>query len=335
MKKNLLIVVILTCLSHIVSAQTGSDGIGFSSWIKDPIDGFSEQNTKSVTVKIDQIIARNSAGATSALSVVFAIYPEFIITREDVVKTGMKNIYVINAELTLFAVNKADMSNYGSVTIALKGNGNSKSQCIGSMLNTIRPTNPALARFVFAARDKIAEYYTKSMPQIMTKVNSMVTRGKYDEALVMLALIPESVADYDMVATKMSSIYMHSADKKALDYINKAKVLIIQKEYDAALEELLNVDPLCAEFKSAEKLVAQITSKLDEAEQQELETSLKVYNDNKALYEKANKSQVKLEKMRIESSKAAAIEQAKTQAKKAESSGDSGLSAWYSSLVND
>ncbi|MEF9985978.1 MAG: hypothetical protein RSC28_08545 [Bacteroidales bacterium] len=310
---KLIFIALFAIVSNGLSAQAaGSDGVSFSSWLKEPIEELNEQNTKALLLKIDQVIARNCKGAP-AQSALFAIYPQFTITKSDIVETGMKSVHVIRAEVSLFAVNRIDMGVYGSVSLQLQGNGNSQQNCIRSIINQIRVTNPTLSKFIIRAKEGIVEHYKAGLPTTLTKVNSLIQMKQYEDALALLAVIPECVDNYTIVAQKMVEVYITMIDNNAKKSISKAKSFMAVKDYEAALGVLLEIDPNSNLFGEAEEIVSDITSKIDDKEKAEIEQQLKLYDDRKDEMEKAKNNTVKLKRMRIEASKNAGIEQAKTQ----------------------
>lgn len=327
-KKYLLFIVALLCFATSGLGQSVSV-IGFSSWLKEPIKELNEENNHALKVKIDQIIARNGAGATSALSTIFVIYPEFVITNSDVVKSGISSFTIVRAELTLFAVNRADMSNYGSVVLSLEGNGKNEQACIRSMISRIQATNPLIARMVNSAREKIVDYYVTQTPTLLAKAKSLNDRNRPNEAIALLSMIPEGVDNYPMIAEQMSSIYMKMQDKLATKAIQEAKSKIALREYEEALTILLNVDPTCSASKQAFKMIDQIKQTIDNQENQAMEYKWKLYEERKEERQRAQNNAFELKKLRIEASRRAGDIELTTQIKKADALGKEALESWF------
>ncbi|MEF9930961.1 MAG: hypothetical protein RR770_01470, partial [Bacteroidales bacterium] len=117
--------------------------------------------------------------------------------------------------VSLFAVNRIDMGVYGSVSLQLQGNGNSQQNCIRSIINQIRVTNPTLSKFIIRAKEGIVEHYKAGLPTTLTKVNSLIQMKQYKDALALLAVIPECVDNYTIVAQKMVEVYITMIDNNA------------------------------------------------------------------------------------------------------------------------
>lgn len=302
--RRVLLIISLLVASLVLYAQDSS-GIGFSSWMKGPYD-LDEANQQRLQVKVDQIIARNGAGSTSALSQVFVIYPEFIITRTDEIRTGMKPITVVRGELSLFAVNVADMSNYGTVVVTLEGNGNNEQDAIRAMLNKVQVTSPQFARFIKNAQQNVVDYFVKQTPNLLAKAKSLADRKQYDEALVLLSMIPETVDDYPMIADQMVGVYMKMQDRLAETQIQQAKAKIALKEYKDAFDLLSQVDPSCKKSAEAFRLIQQVKAEMDEREQRAIDAQSEVYEQKREAALRAQDNETEMKKLRVETSKTTA-----------------------------
>lgn len=326
--KQILLLLLFICLSADGFGQNETN-IGFSSWYKSPIDVLNEDNTKFLKVKIDQMIARNGAGATSAMSAVFVIYPEFIITSSDVMENGLMSMTIVRAELSLFVVNRADMSNYGSVILLLEGNGSNEQAAIRSMISSVQATNSQITRMIKSAREKIADYYVAQLPTILAKAKSLYDRNQYNEAIVLLSMIPEGIDGYPMIAEQISTIYMKMQDKSATSIIQNAKSKIALRKYEEALTILLDIDPTCSYSNQAFAMVEQIKQTIDTNEKADLDRQLKLYEERKEEKLRAKDNEMEIKKLQIEASKRVGNSELDKQIKKAESLGVETLKNWF------
>lgn len=309
--------------------------IGFSSWYKSPIDVLNEDNTKALKVKIDQVIARNGAGATSAMSAIFVIYPEFIVTSSDVVENGLMPMTIVRAELSLFVVNRADMSNYGSVILPLEGNGSNEQAAIRSMISRVQVTNPQITRMIKNAREKIADYYAAQLPTILAKAKSMYDRNQHNEAIALLSMIPEGIDGYPMIAEQMSLIYMKMQDKFATSIIQEAKSKIALHKYEEALTVLLDIDPTSSYSNQAFAMIEQIKQTINNDQNLAMGIKWKLYEERKEEKQRAQNNAFELKKLQIEASKRAGDNELATQIKKADASGKKALESWFLSNLKE
>lgn len=242
--------------------------VGYNAAIyQNTVSNLSADNQKLLLNKVDQIIARNSAGKT-ALYNAFSIVAEFGITAEEMAETGMQNLYLFKGELTLFAINDIDKSRYGSVIVNLTGSGKSKEAAQKSLLQSIKATDAVYAKFIKNSTEKIIEYFNNNLSVVITKAETLIAQEKYDDANKVLMSIPECVPAYLQSAEAikgLSAIVFEKSCQSALEMAQRAYDL---KQYKEARELLSKVKPasVCSE-KAMElaKLIGEIEPKTEVA----------------------------------------------------------------------
>ncbi len=267
-------------LASIQSMGAQESRIGFSVQLSSLSEELSEANQNILKNKIEQIIARNSAGAVSASSVLFSIRPELIITQNDIVRTGMQDVYVYRAELTLYAVGQADENVFASVVIPLNGNGRSKNEAVRQMLNRLNISDVKITRFIRNAQEKIENFFIDNASAFILKADMLAKQRKYEEAVIVLSFIPETVAGYDAISERISRYYMQKIDMENEREINRAEALLLKDDVAGALDILAAVDPLSTYYDKAKKIMKKIKADKDaamaaEAERLEREMELR------------------------------------------------------------
>lgn len=300
---KLSIATIAALVLHLTLTAQQQPCVGFLSWIREPVEALGETNEQALQTKIDQIIARNNMGATTAMDMFFAVYPSFVVTGSDVIETGMKPVTVVRGELTLFAVNRADMSNYGMVAVSLEANADTEQQAVRKMIAGVRATDQVFARFLKSAQQKIVDYYGRMTPKIVTKANAFAAQNNYDDALALLAMIPECVDNYDQITALMVDIYTKYAEYDADLAIREGKSQFAIHNFEAAVDALLRVEPTSSRAREAYDIIDQIALKVNDDQRRELETQWKIYDDRKAMFMMIYNDQLALERLRIDSSK--------------------------------
>ncbi len=319
---------IIALLSTFMLKAQDIPQIGFSAKLVEPINQLNEANTQSLLIKIDQIIARNGYGASAAISSIFVVYPSFVITKEDVIETGMRPVNVLRAELSLFAMNLIDKSIYGTTTISLEGNGRSQQEAIQSMFANLRATNTQFAKFIKGAANRIVDYYAVNTPVLLTRAQTLANNGDYENALAILSTIPETVNNYDMVASRMNELFEVVADRQGKASIQKANACIAIQDYVGALNALLEVNPISKQFENASALIEQIKDKAKQKADEDFERELQKHKEQRADLAKIYNDSIELEKLRIEASKQAGTALAKTKIKEAEAKGGDAIALW-------
>jgi hypothetical protein len=163
-----------------------------------------EANATALKNKISYIITRNGMADAAGL---FAVVPTLSITGENTVDTGMTTLRVVRADLTLAVKNIYDNVVFASQTIPLQAQAGSDEAALRSLINKVNPGDIRFARLIKDVQQSIADYYTRQMPAIIAKVNSLVAREQWEDAMAALAIIPENVAEYEQVAQMQVDIY--------------------------------------------------------------------------------------------------------------------------------
>ncbi len=256
--------------------------------------------------KLLQMTTQNGFGATGG---------PFILTADvrtvDAMTTATAPVqYVMTLEVTAYVVNLQEQLIVGETSFEVKAIENSESKAIVRAINQINPRTPTVRKFMSGAREKIIDYYATRVPTIVAKAQSLADRGDYEEALSVLAAVPECLDDYPMVAEKMTAVYTQMVDKFAAVSIQEAKSKIALRDYPAALDALLYVDPTSTRFDEATQMVESIKQRIDAAERAEMEARLKRIEAQQELALKMHDDEVMLRRMQIEASQKQAAQHA-------------------------
>lgn len=311
--KHLLVGILFMATFFSVASQVSVQSrIGFSYEPGNYPEEITENVQKVLENKVNQIIARNCAGASIASSAIFAIRPEVVISSQDVVSTGMRGVYVSRGEITLYAVGLMDNNTYASVVIPVEGSASHNAQsAINQMIQRINISDIRIVRFIQTAQQKIEEFFVQNTPVLIQKSEVLAKNGQYHEAVSVLSLIPESVSSYETVAHYISQYYTAAIDIEAEQQLNEANSLLAKGNAGAALDILAQVNPLSSHSPKAQDKVNQIHQQLiierqaakEEAEIAHAERMLEKAEAEKRRTEEQQRNfdnQMKLEKMRLE-----------------------------------
>ncbi|MDR1004669.1 MAG: hypothetical protein LBL97_06670 [Prevotellaceae bacterium] len=200
MKKYLFLLAMLLC-----TLSTGAQTIHFSVGEPEESEALTPEVRKLLQTKIEQIVTRNSAGASSAYNP-FVIESSLQIADKKK-STGLtRNVTLVKGELTLIVRNYLDNSMYYSAVVALTGNALEGEDPYKSMVTSIKSTDPAYTRFIRTARQKIEEYYATNCSVVMQKAQSLADLKQYHEAIAYLSVIPETVPCFEQSAALLKSI---------------------------------------------------------------------------------------------------------------------------------
>lgn len=226
-----------------LSAQT----IDLAAYIdQTTIDQLGEANATALRTKISRIITRNGMADATGL---FVIQPTLTITDDGTVDTGMASLRVLRADLTLAVRNLFEDTVFASQTISLQSQGKTQQVALRSLINKVNVNDARFAKMIRDVQQSIADYYTRQMPKILQKVNSLVARGEYADAMAALAVIPESVDQYETVADLKVQVYNKMLENEICATVAEADVLVRQGDIDGALELCRAADPLSPNYR--------------------------------------------------------------------------------------
>lgn len=204
-------------------------------------DRFTDYGKDMIRKKVEQIVARNNAGATSLYNA-FVIEPDLNILDTKSTEGLTQNVTLMKAEFTLTARNIYDDSVYGNVVVQVTGDATGDAEgAIKNLLSNIKSTNPAFTRFIRTTRDKIVQHYNANCPTIMKKAQTMLSMGKIDDAIGYLSSVPEIVPCYEEAATMMTQAAQKAKSLECDQLLLLARNMYILKEYEKALFLLAKV----------------------------------------------------------------------------------------------
>ena len=276
--------------------------IDLSAYIDDETAAqLGDNNAAALKNKISKIITRNGMADAAGL---FVVTPTLTITDDGAVDTGMTTLHVLRADLTLSVKNLFEDTVFGSQTISLQANGKSMEACMRSLINKVNVNDARFAKLIGDVQQGIADYYTRQMPKILAKVNSLVAREEYEDAMAALAVIPESVDEYEAVEELKVQVY----DKLLAGEVTRA---VAQGDIDGALELCRACNPVSPNYGEVIRFLNRLDAQAAAAEAAAMEQELR---------------KMDAEAMRARTQQEAAVEAQSLKAERAESSAKKGKS---------
>ena len=164
------------------------------------------------------------------------------------------------------------------------------------------------------ARTKIETYYKHQLPNIKAKAISASERGDYKLALAILGVVPESLPEYPELAQMMTDFYQKMIDRDAAQQLQEAKAAYAKRDYHLALEILGKINPLSNKYEEADALIVKETEFYEKeyqtAERERIEDRERMIQERKEDRAEAiemRKDRTRLEELRINAAKEAAI----------------------------
>lgn len=336
--KNFIAVLILIVASICSNAQVKLDDFGrivLNTYLSDKIVIPLEAKNVLLT-KLNQITSKNGIGGSQA-------NPRFIITAD--VNVGTKDIIAgppqlisQNIEITLFIGDAISNTIFSTTSISLKGVGTNENKAFLDAFKSINPKNKDLVTFLDEGKTKIIHYYSINCDFIIKDAQTLVKQEKYDEAIYQLSLVPSVCENcYFECLDTLASVYQQKIDADCKLKFKKAKITWTAEHTAAGAEKvgiILNtINPMAACQTDIAAFIQSIDSKLKADEKARWQFKMKQYADKIAsqkelvriLEEKGKRDDTyrenqssrnyELDKMRVNSYRETAVEQARNQPK--------------------
>lgn len=236
---------------------------------------------------------------------------EFILTANIIPleKTVIPTVPVevrVKLEISVYAIGVTEQVIIDEFSFEVEAMAKNEPMAMGKAIRKINPRNPEIKSFMVSVRDKIEKYYIDRTPVLIAKAQQLANKGDYDQALAVLATIPESVSEYMTVSEMMTSIHQQMIDNFAIRSIQEAKNNMILKKYPEALECLLYVDPMSSHVKEAQAMVSRIQQTIAANERAAYEARIKEQERKVEAAQRSQDNKVVMKQMQLKASYSAA-----------------------------
>jgi len=336
--KKIIAVLILTFIAVSSNAQVKLDDFGrivLNTYLPDNI-AIPVEAKNLLFTKLNQITSNNGMGGSQA-------NPRFIITANVNVGTkdiiaGPPQMIAQNLDVTLFIGDAVTNTIFSNTTLSLKGVGTNENKAFIDALKTINPKNKEVLAFLEEGKTKIINYYSTNCDFMIKDAQTLVKQEKYDEAIFQLSLVPDVCKDcYFKCLDTLTHIYQQKIDADCKVKFNEAKVTwtAAQTPYGAekAGDILSTINPMANCQTDVTAFIKAIDTKLKADEKARWQFKMKQYADKIAMQkeqvriaeekgkrdaiydEKQSSRNFELDKLRENSYREVAVEQARNQPK--------------------
>jgi hypothetical protein len=300
-----------------------------------------------LSTKLNQITSNNGMGGSQA-------NPRFIITANINVGTkdiiaGPPQMIAQNIDITFFVGDAVTNTIFSNTTLSLKGVGTNENKAFIEALKTINPKNKEVVAFLEEGKTKIIIYYSTNCDFIIKEAQTLVKQQKFDEAIYQLSLVPDVCQDcYFKCLDTLGSIYQKKIDADCKIKLNEAKLIWASAQNpigaERAGEIISTINPMASCQSTIDAFIKTIDAKLKADEKARWEFKMKQYADKIAAHkeqvriaeekgkrddtyrenqsqrdaisqEKQSSRNFELDKIRVNSYREIAVEQAKNQPK--------------------
>lgn len=274
MKKIILVLSLI--LSNYNFGQNADFTLGLV--LPEPNQKLNESQITKLESKLSNLI--NKSGVASyGYNNDFVIFPIINIDDTSFVQGGMENITVTTLDITLNIKQISTNKSFNIISKKIKGSGKSEQLAVTNAFSLIKVTDKDLIEFIVEGKKSIYKYFNENCTNILKKASNLYANQNFEEAISLLQSIPETGNNCYTEAQNNSILYYKGYQSKLCkENIIKAKSEIATKNYNDALTYLNMIDNNSSCFAEVEKLINQISDKVEKNDKQELDLEVRRIN---------------------------------------------------------
>jgi hypothetical protein len=197
---------------------------------------------KLFETKLNAIVAANGMGGSGA-SQRFLISGQVNELSKNII-VGPPDQIILELEVNLIIGDGLDGTIFATEAINIKSIGDNETKAYIEALKKIKTADKNILAFVEKGKSKIIEYYNSRCDFILKQASSLSDQKSYDNALYVLAEVPEVCKScYEDAMDLGVKIYKAKAENECQLNISKAKALIAQNNWDEAANYISNYTP--------------------------------------------------------------------------------------------
>jgi hypothetical protein len=278
--KRLVVISVLFCWYSLYAQQnsqfSNTDRIAISIFIPEQVENISMISTENVENKLIHIITQQ--GMANLANQRFVLIPRVAVQTKDIVASvPAKHVYTL--DVTLYIGDAVSGNLFSSITVNLKGVGDTETKAYISAFNNLKST-PDIIKFIATGKEKIIAYYNDQCEVIIKEAQTLSSMNKYEAALAQLAIIPSACRDcYMRALNEMKPIYQKYIDHQCKMKLQTATAIwTSSQDYQSATNAgaiLSEIDPDAACFSEAKTLFNKIEQRILEIDKREWNYILK------------------------------------------------------------
>jgi hypothetical protein len=280
------ILIIISCNLYAQNTSGKSDDaarITLATFVPQQIDQMPEAARSSLANKLSQIVTQNGLGG-KASNERFIITANINIISKDLTATAPPmQAYVL--EVTLYIGDGIDGTKFASVSVQVKGIGESETKAYISALKNLKTNDPQYQLFIETGKTKIIEYYNSKCDFIIKGAQTLASQNKFEEAIFKLTGVPEVCKGcYDKCMDAVEPIYLKQIEYQCKIDLSKANSVWNSNQNadgaNQASQFLGKIDPRSSCYNDAKLLTEKIGNKINEIDNREWDFKLKKVQDD-------------------------------------------------------
>lgn len=279
--KRYIIAVILTLCYFTAFSQPTTNDVCIGVVCPESLEYFSQSGLSHLSQKMEQIATNN--GVAAFYDGAFVMFPKLAVHDIQTVEGGMKAIETLKIDLTINVLQMATKTIVGSIPVVLSGSGYSIEEATSNAISKINARDPKYSSFLSDCKNRIIDYDEKNCKNSILKAKTLASQQRYEEALALLALYPESLPSYSLVSAAIVDIYKDYQKERSAQLVLEAKSAIAVQDYDLAANLLAGVDPESPSYMEALRLIETVKKNVTKEKQDAIDRFWKLYNSEVAL----------------------------------------------------
>lgn len=231
--------------------------------------------------KLKSVTAKNGIFSDSYSS--FVMYPKINIIDSALVEGGLRNITVVELEITLFVKQFETNVGFGSCSKTLKGSGKNFSDAMKNAFSKISPNDNTYAYFFSGVKDRIKQYYCDNKEKMIKNANAMAVQQQYEQAFALLMTYPSSMEGSEDIQNTAIEIYKKYQNATCSAKIVQAQGAVAKQDYETAFDILASIDSESVCHDESLKLIELIGKEIRDEQDREFEFKNKLIDNAMAI----------------------------------------------------
>ena len=266
MKKIIILLTALLVVTQGISADDLASSIPIAIVVPDQAEPLNDSHKQRFGNKMLDMVTQSGISAVGNSPI--AVVPSFVIDGEDTVEGGMKNVVVINSNITFFIRNLETNEVYSSISRQIRGSGVSRERAINDCISKISISRDDFADFIDKGRTKILAYYRSNCSSLMARAETFAKTQQYEKAIAVVSSIPSTATCYNQSLALLEKFYPAYQKQNCNELLQKARSLYGGHNYLDALAVLYDLKVFGTDCnKDVVELITTIESRLSADEE--------------------------------------------------------------------
>lgn len=262
MKKIFSIFIAALMSASMMAAET--EYLPISVYAADDSESFPVGAKAMMENKLTQLLTRNGIAGMDYMG-------QFILTitttplDKDVI-AGPPAKIAEKMEMNLYIVDAYAKTIFASTSMTVRGLGETENKCYLNAISHMPLQTPQITKFIDDGKQKIINYYDHEGEVLIKKAMYLAKQKSYEEALSIIALVPQLSKHYDAALAAGLQIYQMYLDNECNIYLAAARQAWAAEQNSkgaaAAGEYLANILPDAGCYDEAMELYREIKAKV-------------------------------------------------------------------------